>query len=131
AEDRDLRARGAAREHRRHHVRARHGAVAVLVVLVDAEPVPAERLGILELIEVLVVERVTDLGVVEAVRQGHPRRGLVVVHHIRHQVEVVELQRASFVSRPNSLMTSATAPGSSGCGTWPESANTRRRAPWI
>ena len=93
AEDRDLRSGSPAHEHRRHHVGARHRAVAVLVMLVDAEPVPAELLRVLELVEVLVVERVADRGVVVAVRQRHPRRRLVVVHDVRHQVEVVELHR--------------------------------------
>jgi len=48
-------------------------------MLVDAEPIPAERLGVLELIEILVVERVALLRIVEAVGERHPRRGLVVL----------------------------------------------------
>src|SRR5439155_5487807 len=109
----------------------RHRAVAVLVVLVDAEPVPAEPLGVLELVEVLVVERVAEARVVVAVRQRHPRRRRVVVHDVRHQMEVVELHAAPPRRRTNSHTASATASGSSRCGTWPESANTRRRAPGI
>ena len=60
AEDGDARSRGAAHQHGGHHVGARHRAVAVLVVLVDADAVPAQRLGVLELVEILVVERVAD-----------------------------------------------------------------------
>src|SRR5207249_1106470 len=106
-------------------------AVAVLVVLVDAETVPAEPLGLLELVEVLVVERVTHHRIVVTIRERHPRRRRVVLHDVGHEVEVVELHRAPSRSRQNSPIASATASGSSRCGTWPESANTRRRAPRI
>src|SRR5262249_46344722 len=67
AEDRDLRAGRAAHEHRRHDVRARHRAVAVLMVLVHADAVPAERLRVLELIEILVVECVSLRGIVKPI----------------------------------------------------------------
>ena len=91
AEDGDLGAAGAAHEHGRHDVGARHGAVAVLVVLVHADAVPAEPLRVLQLVEVLVVEGVADGGIVVAVGEGHPRRRLVVLHRVRHEVEVVKL----------------------------------------
>src|SRR5881397_929447 len=120
-----------AREHRRHHVGARHRPVAVLVVLVDAQAVPAELLRVLELVEVLVVELLADLRVVVAVRERHPRRGLVVVHDVRHQVKVIELHLAPVSGRQKSITASATAAGSSRWGTCPESANTWRRAPGI
>src|SRR5204863_2368059 len=97
-------------------------AIAVLVVLVHAEAVPAQRLRILQLVEVLVVERLALLGIVEAVGQRDPRRRLVVLHDVRHQMKVVELHRASPVERQKSTTASATACGSSRCGTSPDSA---------
>ncbi len=92
------------------------------MVLVDAQAVPAELLRILELVQILVVERVADGGVVVAVGKGHPRRRLVVLHRVRHEVEVVELHRVRVIEwRQNSDdRRRATASGSSRCGTWPE-----------
>ena len=74
AEDGDLGAAGAAHQRRGHQVGRRHRAVGVLVVLVDAQAVEAELLGVLQLVEVLVVEPVAALRVVDAVGQRHPRR---------------------------------------------------------
>src|SRR5207244_12461605 len=93
--------------------------------------VPAELLRVIELVEVLVVELLADLRVVVAVRERHPRRGLVVVHDVRHQVIVVELHLAPVSGRQNAITPSATAAGSSTWGTCPESANTCSRAPGL
>src|SRR5204862_2405300 len=128
AENGDLRAARPTHEHGGHHVRARHRAVAVLMVLVHAEAIPAEALRVFELIEILVVELLADLGIVVAVGERHPRRRLVVIHHVRHQVEVVELHRRPAPAAQNSMTASATASGSSRWGTWPEASKMRSRA---
>ena len=65
-------------------------------MLVDAEPVVAELLGVLHLVEVLVVERVAALRIVVAVRQRDPRRGVPAIEIVgqvrpRHEMEVEEL----------------------------------------
>src|SRR5579859_5852641 len=69
-----------------------HEPIAVLVVLVDAEPVEAEGLGVLELVHVLVVQRVALDRVIQLVGQIHPDRTIALPKVIgqirpRHQVE--------------------------------------------
>src|SRR5207237_4545699 len=110
---------------------ARHGAVAVLVVLGDADAVPAQPLGGLELVEILVGEPLPDHRVVVAIGKRDPRRRLVVLHRVRHQMEVVELHRALPRVAQNSITAAASASGSSRCGTCPDSSKTRSTAPGI
>ena len=89
ADHRDFDAAGQPGHDRGHQVRGRHQPVRVLVVLVDADPVEAELLGVDELVEVAVVEGAAVLGVEQRVRAGHPRRALVggVEPDVGHQVK--------------------------------------------
>ena len=64
-------------------VRRRHGAVGVLVVLVDADPVKAELLGVDQLVDVPVVVRASGSRVEKRVRTGDPCRPVVVVRQVR------------------------------------------------
>ena len=80
----------------RDDVRAGHDAVAVLVVLVDADAVEPDRLGVLELVHVLVVDTVRDLRIEQRRRDVDPHRALRVAEVVRkrrprHQVEPGEL----------------------------------------
>ena len=68
AEDRDLHAARSPRQHAGDHV---------LVMLVDADAVEAELLGVFQLIEVSVVEGAALLGVVDPVREAEPRRRIL------------------------------------------------------
>ena len=77
-------------------VRRRHQAVAVLVVLVDADPVVAQRRGVDQLIDVLVVELAHLLRVLEPGRDVDPDAVVGVAEvvrqvAVRHEVERVEL----------------------------------------
>ena len=97
-EDQDLHPARALGEASRDDVGRRHEAVGVLVVLVHAHRVEAERLGQRELLEVLLVEHPAARRIVEAVRQGQPGR-LVVLLEVgrqvrpRHEVEADEEHR--------------------------------------
>ena len=82
----------APREGGRHDIRRRHQAVRILMMLVDAEPVEAHRVGILELIEVVVVEAMTDFGIVQIARDIDPHAVILLFEifrqePIRHQME--------------------------------------------
>ncbi len=92
ADDADGRPRRPARQPGGDDVRRRHEPVAVLVVLVHADAVEAERVGVFELVHVLVVHEVPLTRVVELARNVDPHRAVLlpeVVGQIRpgHQVE--------------------------------------------
>ena len=78
AEDRDLDPLGALDERARDQVRRRHHAVGGLMVLVDADGVEAELFGVGELIEIGLVFLRALLRIVEAVRQHHPGRAMLL-----------------------------------------------------
>ena len=108
AEHDQRRLRGPARQGRRHDVGRRHQAVGVGVVLVDADAVEAHLLGIFELVEILVIGDVAELGLVHAVGQVDPDRAVLlpeVVRHVRpgHQMEPGEFHRSLLVTAPSSL----------------------------
>ena len=42
------------------------------MVFVDADPVEAKLIGQLQLIQITVVERMTQLGIIERIRTNHP-----------------------------------------------------------
>ena len=80
-----------------HDVRRRHGAVGVLVVLVDDDAVPAKFVGALNLVQVAVVLRIPFDGVIDGIGQCYPCRVVFFIEVGRqigpgHQVEVVECQ---------------------------------------
>jgi hypothetical protein len=92
AHDGDLDPPRAHGEHGRDDVRRRHQAIRILVMLVHADAVEAERLGLGELIDVFVVVDLRFFGVEEVV--GHPDPGRVVLLlevgrkiPVRHRVE--------------------------------------------
>src|SRR5690242_4420738 len=64
-------------------------------MLVDADAVEADILGVDQLVEVAVVQLTAQLRVVETVRAGDPGRPVVVVREcrVRHQVEAEEPHR--------------------------------------
>src|SRR5215475_3002054 len=75
------------------------------MMLVAADPVEAERLGVLELVQILVVDVVALLGIVERVRDVDPHGtvlGAEIVRQIgpRHQVEPREFHRSLRESGP-------------------------------
>ena len=91
-----LRAARAPRQRRGHDVGRGHQPVGRLVVLVDRDAVEAELLGVLELVEVAVVELVAELGVEVLVGEVQRRRGVALVEvvgqvRVRHEVEEDEL----------------------------------------
>ena len=95
AEQEDGDVLGAAREGGGHELGRGHHAVGVLVVLVDADAVEAERGGVLELVEVLVVDAVAFDGVVEAGVDIDPDGAVGLAEVLRevgpgHEVEPVE-----------------------------------------
>jgi hypothetical protein len=70
------------------------------VVFVHADAVEAHLLGIFELVEILVIGDVTELGLVQAVGQVDPHRTMLlteVVRHVRpgHQMEPGEFHRVT------------------------------------
>ena len=95
------------------------------MVLVHADAVVTELLPEDELLEVLVVEAVTDLRVVVTVRQCHPGRlDLVPRRNVRigHEVEEVEVElvhraasRADFEAPTSSMNSAIAAANFSGC----------------
>ena len=96
ADHADRRAAGAAGQPGGDEVRAGHDAVAVLVVLVDADAVEAELVGVLELVHVLVVDGVGPRRVEQRAGDVDPDRAVrlpEVVGQVRprHQVEPREL----------------------------------------
>ena len=95
--------RRAPRQRRRDQVRRRHQSIAVLVVLVAADAVEAERLRVLELVEVRVVDVVAFARVVQRAGDVHPDRPVPLAEVLgqvrpRHQVEPGELHGLAFVS---------------------------------
>ena len=58
-------------------------------MLVDANPVESELFSQEELVYVAVVELPAELGVVEVVGTGHPRRAVIIGRkpRVRHQVK--------------------------------------------
>src|ERR1700722_10043553 len=104
------------------------------MVLVDAEAVEAQLVGVFELVEVTVVERVPFDRIVVAVGQRHPRRivtlgiGQIEVG-VRHQVERDELHGRT--PWANAATPAANACGCSTCGRWPASGMTSVCAPAI
>ena len=93
-------ARGAPRQRRRHDVGRRHHAVAVLMMLVDAQSVEASLIGELQRVEILVVKLMADLGVVEAARNIHPDAAMLLFEIVRqipigHQMEPREFHKSS------------------------------------
>ena len=92
----DLRLLGFAGHDRRHEVRRRHQTVGVLVVLVDADAVEAELVGVHQLVEVGVVDLVALHGVVVVDRDVDPDRAHLLPEvvrqvRIRHEMEEMEL----------------------------------------
>ena len=82
----------APREGGRHDIRRRHQAVCILMMLVDAEPVEAHRVGVFQLIEVVVVEAMTDFRIVQIARDIDPHAVILLFEifrqePIRHQME--------------------------------------------
>jgi hypothetical protein len=96
SEDGDLRPGGPARQNPRDHVRRGHKAIGVLVVLVHADAVETQGVGIFELVEVAVVE-LGALGRVEKRVGKRDPRGIVLLVEIRrvvgprHEVEKIRL----------------------------------------
>jgi len=72
AQDGDLNPVSAAGQQGGNDIGGGHGAVGVLVVLVDTHPVKSQFLGVLQLIEVTVVEQMALLWIVVTVRERHP-----------------------------------------------------------
>ena len=100
ADDADRRVAGAAGQPGGDEVGARHDAVAVLVVFVDADPVEAELVGVLEQIHVRVVHGIGAGRVEQRVGDVDPdraRRLAEVVGQVRpwHEVEPGELHGTS------------------------------------
>ena len=100
AEDRDLDPLGALDQRAGDQVGRRHQPVGGLVVLVDADRVEAELLGIDQRIDVAGVFLGALDRVVEAVRQHDPGRAVLrrlfeVERPVRHQMEGDELHRAT------------------------------------
>src|SRR6185312_998719 len=92
----DLGLRGAARQRCGDQIGRGHHPVGVLVMLVDAEAVETDALGIFELVEILVIGLMADLRIEEA--RGHidPNRAVILLEVLRqlrigHQVEPMEL----------------------------------------
>src|SRR5260370_23783899 len=84
--------RGAARERRRHDIRRGHQSIGVLMMLVDAEAVEAHTVGELELVEVVVIKAMAELGIVEVARNIHPYAAVLILEaigqeEVRHQHE--------------------------------------------
>ncbi len=139
AEDHDPGLARPAGEGRGDDVRRGHDPVGRLVVLVAADPVEAEPVCVLELVEVAVVELVTELGIEVPVWEGERRavEPLVEVSRqvrVGHQVEEVESHLEApactwaACSRKRSAG-SATRAGSSTKTAWPAfSITSRRRA---
>ena len=98
------------------------------MVLVDRDAVEAELLGVLELVEVAVVELVAELGVEVLVGEVQRRRGVLLVEvvgqvRVRHEVEEDELHVAlSDPLRRNSVTASANASVRSKYMAWPQSS---------
>ncbi len=118
ADDADRRAAGSARQPGSDDVRARHDAVAVLVMLVDADAVEPDRLGVLELVHVLVVDAVRDLRVEQAARDVDPDGALGLAEVVRHQrprheVEPGELHSCT-VQLPAARLRRSTSPTQTG-----------------
>ncbi len=87
---------GAARERPRHDAGDRHDAVGVLVVLVDADAVEADLVGVFDLVQIAVVELVADLGIVIAIGQRHPGRVVLLIvieieRRVGHEMKEIEL----------------------------------------
>ena len=100
ADHRYLHSRGSAGQHGGHNVRRRHGAVGVLVVLVDAHTLEPQLFGIFELVQISIIDRMPLFGIVVFIRERHPGRfmfGLVgkVLGQVgpRHEMEIVKLHR--------------------------------------
>src|SRR5512144_1473929 len=99
AEDHQLRLLGAPRQTCRHDIGRGHAAVGGLVMLVDADAVETELIGQLELVQIAVIEGMTELGIVKRIGGGYP--GAVVrlreiLRQMRpgHQMEAVNLHRS-------------------------------------
>ena len=74
AENHQLRLFCSPRQTGRHNVRRRHATVGSLMVFVDAHPVETELIRQLQLIQVTVVERMAQLGIIECIWALHPGR---------------------------------------------------------
>ena len=131
AEDRDLDRLGALDQRAGDQVGRRHQAVGGLVMLVDADRIEAELLGIDERVDVARVFLGALDRVVEAVRQHHPGRAVLrrlreIERPVRHQMEGDELHDAT-PSR-NSRTWRATRAACSTCGRCPHSSTMTSRA---
>jgi hypothetical protein len=134
AENRELGALDAAREHAGEHARNRHHAVCGLVMLVQADAVETERVGIFHLVEIFVVEAGALFGIVMAVRIGDPGRAVALDRieigvPIGHQVEIEKLHAVAL--RPLRKLASAVRNASrcSTCGKCPQSGMIASVAP--
>src|SRR4029453_9426235 len=85
AENHQLRLFCAPRQTGRHNVRRRHATVGSLMVFVDADPVETELISQLQLIQITVVKRMAQLGIIELVGTNHPR-ALVRLRKILRQI---------------------------------------------
>src|SRR6516162_1913529 len=131
AKDRDLDRLGALDQRAGDQVRRRHQAVCGLVMLVDADRIEAEFLGIDERIDVARIFLRTLDRVVELVRQYHPGRTVLcrlseVERPVRHEMESDELHGAT-PSR-KSRTWPATSGACSTCGRCPQLSIITRRA---
>ena len=100
AEQQDRHVLGAAREGGGHQLGRGHHPIGVLVMLVDADAVEAERGRVFELVEVLVIDAVAFDGVVEAGVDIDPDGAVGLAEVLRqvgpgHQVEPVEFHGES------------------------------------
>ena len=126
AEHRDLAVLRAARERACHDAGNGHQAIGVLVMLVDADAVPAEFIGIFDLVEIAVIELVADLRIVVGVRQRHPG-GIVflivvgIERRIGHEMKKEEFHFPASTKRMSSSVHSSIF---STCGTCPHCSNT-------
>src|SRR4051794_9734414 len=92
AQDRDLYLLGSTRQGRSRDNRRRHEAVRGLVMLVDAHRIEPQRLGVLELVEIAVIELVAFDWIEVLVRQIDPDGAVLaprleVEVGVRHQVK--------------------------------------------
>ena len=104
----------------------------VRVVLVDHQPVEADLVGELVLVEIALVVRRGLLAVEEAVRELQAERGVLVALLVgelvvRHLAEVVELHALRLVLRGSRARRRAKASGCSMGGRWPQRSSTVQR----
>ena len=131
AEDRDLYPLGALDQRAGDQVRRRHQPIRGLMMLVDADRIEAELLGIDQRIDVAGVFLGALDRVVEAVRQYHPRRAVLrrlfeIERPVRHQMEGDELHGATPPRK--SWTCRATVAACSTCGRCPHPCTITSRA---